>query len=491
MRRAFFMLVVAAVGAAVMVGAGGGGGDSYRVAAVFSNAAGLIPGQNVEIAGAIVGKVSSIRLTPEHRARVEMDVKSGFVPFRADANCEIKPQSLIGEKFIECDPGSPDAKQLASVDGTPTVPMAHTRAPVDIDLVFAALREPYVNRLSLVVNELGTGLAGRPHDLQQAIKRSAPALQQFDRVLGIVNRDRDLLGNLIDRTDTVLARVTPRSRDVTSFVERAGRVGDTVAQRRDALAAGLDRLPPLLAELEPSARSLAGAVRDARPVVHQLRQATPSLRDLFSDLAPLTDAGRPALSALESASDEGRQAVTAARPVATRLRSASTLIPHVARVADAVVTSLKKAGGVEAINTFAWLGTAAMARFDKTSHIIPSYQLTVGTCNLYATEPVDGCSAHWAGSAAAKAAAKKARKHRKAKRKHRRRGVPRMEGSGPSGSGDTGSGSAPSTQLPSVPKLPDLPPLPGGVKPPQLPGGGSGGNRDDSAEKLLDFLMGK
>jgi phospholipid/cholesterol/gamma-HCH transport system substrate-binding protein len=490
MRRALCMLVAAAAGVAVLVGAGGRGTDSYRVAAVFSNAAGLIPGQNVEIAGAIVGKVQSIRLTPEHRARVEMDVKSGFVPFRADANCEIKPQSLIGEKFIECDPGSPDGEQLASVDGTPTVPLAHTRAPVDIDLVFAALREPYVNRLSLVVNELGTGLAGRPHDLQVAIRRSAPALQEFDRVLRIVNRDRALLGNLIDRTDTVLARVTPRSRDVTSFVERASRVGDTVAQRRDALAAGLDRLPPLLAELEPSARSLAGAARDARPVVHQLRQATPSLRDLFSDLAPLTDAGRPALSALESASDEGRQAVSAARPVATRLRSASTLIPHVAQVADAVVTSLKDAGGVEAINTFAWLGTAAMARFDKTSHIIPSYQLTVGTCNVYATEPVDGCSAHWAGSAAAKAAAKerKAKRHT-AKRKHRRHLTP-DEGVTPRQPGDTGSGSAPSTQLPSLPKLPDLPPLPGGVKPPQLPGSGSG-DRDDSAEKLLDFLMGK
>ena len=491
MRRALLMLLVAAAGAAVLVGAGGSGGDSYRVAAVFSNAAGLIPGQNVEIAGAIVGKVHSIRLTPDHRARVEMDVKSGFVPFRADATCEIKPQSLIGEKFIECDPGSPDAKQLASVDGTPTVPPAHTRAPVDIDLVFAALREPYVNRLSLVVNELGTGLAGRPHDLQAAIKRAAPALQEFDRVLGIVNRDRALLGNLIDRSDTVLARVTPRSRDVTSFVERAGRVSDTVAQRRDALAAGLDRLPPLLAELEPSAHSLAGAVRDARPVVHQLRQATPSLRNLFSDLAPLTKAGRPALSALESASDEGRRAVAAARPVATRLRSSSTLIPHVAQVADALVTSLKNQGGVEAINTFVWLGTAAMARFDKTSHIIPSYQLAVGTCNLYATEPVDGCSAHWAGSAAAKAAAKQ--RKAKSKRKHHRRHRGSAGGETPaSSSPDSGKQQpgTPSTQLPSLPKLPDLPPLPGGIKPPQLPGSGSGG-RDDSAEKLLDFLMGK
>src|SRR3954447_3507933 len=240
MRRVALLLVAAVAATVVLVGAGGSD-KGYRVAGIFSNAAGLIPGQNVEIAGAVVGQVKSIRLTPDHRARVEMEVKTGFAPFRSDADCEIKPQSLIGEKFVECDPGSPDAKQLGARAGTPTVALARTHAPVDIDLVFAALREPYVNRLSLVVNELGTGMAGRPHDLQQAIKRAAPALQESDRVLRIVNRDRALLGRLINRTDTVLAQVTPRSRDVTRFIDRASRVGGEVAQRSDALGSALDR----------------------------------------------------------------------------------------------------------------------------------------------------------------------------------------------------------------------------------------------------------
>src|SRR4051812_21292350 len=428
MRRVALLLVAAVAATVVLVGAGGSD-KGYRVAGIFSNAAGLIPGQNVEIAGAVVGQVKSIRLTPDHRARVEMRVQSNFVPFRGDATCDIKPQSLIGEKFVECDPGSPDAKPLAPRDGTPTVPLARTHAPVDIDLVFAALREPYVNRLSLVVNELGTGLAGRPHDLQLAIKRAAPALEQSDRVLRIVNRDRALLGRLIDRTDSVLAQVTPRSGDVTRFVERAARVGDTVAQRRDSLGTALDRLPPLLAELQPSAQSLAGAVHDARPVVHEVRQATPSLRALFSDLAPLTAAGRPALSALASASDEGRRAVAVARPVAPRLRAAAALIPHVAQVGTAVTNSLRATGAVEGINTFVWLATAATGRFDATSHIVPSYQLG-GVCNTYATTPVDGCSAHWSGSAAdrAQTAPKKKRRHHH-RRVPRKRGVtPRQEG---------------------------------------------------------------
>jgi hypothetical protein len=159
-------------------------------------------------------------------------------------------------------------------------------------------------------------------------------------------------------------------------------------------------------------------------------------------------------------------------------------MPHVAEVGTAVTNSLRATGAVEGINTFVWLATAATARFDATSHIIPSYQIG-SDCNVYATKPVPACSAHWAGSAAdrAQAAAKRTR-HRKRARRHRN---PAAEGVTDVQEGDTPADAAqPAKPLPSLPQLPDLPPLPG-VKPPALPGGGD----DGSAEKLLDFLMGK
>jgi hypothetical protein len=284
----------------------------------------------------------------------------------------------------------------------------------------------------------------------------------------------------------VLAQVSPRDRDVTRFVESAGRVSKEVAQRRDALGTAIDRLPPLLAELEPAAASLASVSRDARPVVHELSQATPSLRALFSDLAPLTDSGRPALRALRGASDEGRKAVKVARPVAARLRPAAQLVPHLADVTRDVTGSLKRTGGVERIQEFVWLAAAATARFDSTSHIVPSYQVT-GLCQQYATTPVAGCSAHWPGfKAVAAKETKTKRKHAKRHRSHRggaEQGAPDQ----PAGSPDTPAGKPPSI----IPKLPDLPPLPDlpGVGTPQLPPLDKRG--DDTTEKLLDFLMGR
>ena len=47
------------------------------------------------------------------------------------------------------------------------IPVGQTSSTIPIDLVNSVLRRPYRERLRLIVNELGTGLAGRPDDLQQ------------------------------------------------------------------------------------------------------------------------------------------------------------------------------------------------------------------------------------------------------------------------------------------------------------------------------------
>jgi virulence factor Mce-like protein len=475
------LIVLLLVAPALIAARDGGSPDHYRVAAVFSNTAGLIPGQNVEIAGAVVGQVKAIDLTPDHRARVEMDLQTGFAPFHSDATCDIKPQSLIGEKFIECDPGTPDAAPLRAA----TVPLARTHAPVDIDLVFAALRRPYVQRLSLVVNELGTGLAGRPRELQQAIRRAAPALQEADRVLAIVNRDRDRLGRLIDRTDEVLAQLAPRDRDVGRFIDRANAAAAEVAGRRDDLGRAIDKLPPLLDELEPSANSLASAAADARPVVHELSDASPQLRALFDDLAPLTDAGRPALRALRSASDEGRKAVAAARPVASKLQAAAKLMPHVTDLGAQLTKSLRDNRSVEALQLFTWLGTASMGRFDAVSHIVPSYQLGDPQCHQYATTPVEGCSAHFAAFKGQKAGAKRARQRRTTRRRQAgARRTPRAQEPART-TPPAPSKPAPERQPPPLEQLQELidrlPPPPGLPLDQDLPGD----------QDLLDYLMGR
>ena len=417
MRRLAVLAVVLLAGIATLDALGAGSPTNpyqYRVDALFDNADFLVSGQQVKIAGAVAGEVSAVRVTPQHKARVEMQVDGNFAPFRTDASCTIRPESLIGEKFVECDPGTPSGRPLRSGSGNsaPTVALAHDSSPVDIDLVLAALRLPYRERLTLLVNELGTGLAGRPAELNSAIRRANPALGQVNRVLAIVNRDRATLGRLVDASDTVLAELARRRGQVADFVDRASRVSQTVASSRGNLGEAIRRLPPALAQLQPASQQLAGLATDARPVVRQLRVAAPSVNAVVGDLPALNDATLPTLGKLDELATVGRRAVRHAEPVAAALRPVANRLPELSLLARQLNENLQQRGVVEGLLTFVYLGSAATARFDRFSHILPSYQIA-GTCQQYASTPAAGCSAHWGGGAApgqpaASAAAKRA-----------------------------------------------------------------------------------
>src|SRR4051794_11865670 len=417
MRRlviAGLLAALAAAGAVMMAASPGGGGKTYRVDAIFDNAGFLIPGQDVKVAGAKVGRVVGVHVTRQRKARVEMEVQAGFAPFRPDADCVIRPQSLIGEKFVDCSPGSVSGRPLVAKDGhAPTVPVANTHSPVDLDLVFDALRMPVRQRLAVVVNELGTGLAGRPRELSAAILRANPALQQSRRVLSILDADRSRLGHLIDGSDRVLAALTSRREDIRGFIDRANQVAQSVAGRSGDLGKAVDRLPPPLARLEPGARELAGLAREGRPLLGSLRPAARPLAELLGDFKPLSSAALPVVGKLDRLARKGRHAVAATAPVAQLLRpNAHALVPIASLAAD-LNDSLRDRGVVEHILDYIYNGTGALARFDKQSHILPSYQLA-GTCQLYAKTPADGCSARYAGgNAAAAKAAKMAAKHAK------------------------------------------------------------------------------
>ena len=164
------LLTLALVAGAVFaVGAAApGGGSNYQVRAIFDDVASAVPGEDVKIAGAKVGKIDSMDVTPQKKAAVVLTITDdGFTPFRKDAHCTIRPQSLIGEKYVECDPGRPSSPELRTIpDGFPgqgqhLLPVARPSSPIDIDLIGDINRLPYRQRFAILINEFGTALAGR------------------------------------------------------------------------------------------------------------------------------------------------------------------------------------------------------------------------------------------------------------------------------------------------------------------------------------------
>ena len=97
------VLLVAALVALVLVTRGED--EAYRVRAVFDNAGFVIAGEDVKVAGVKVGSVEDVEVTDDYKAAIVLRIDhEGYQDFRADAECQVRPQSLIGERFVECSP---------------------------------------------------------------------------------------------------------------------------------------------------------------------------------------------------------------------------------------------------------------------------------------------------------------------------------------------------------------------------------------------------
>ena len=97
------------------------------------------------------------------------------------------------------------------------------------------MREPERQRLSLILNELGTGLAGRGDDLNDVIRRANPALKETDKVLKILASQNRVLEELAVNSDTVLAPLARERAHVAGAIRNSNTVAEATAERRGAL----------------------------------------------------------------------------------------------------------------------------------------------------------------------------------------------------------------------------------------------------------------
>jgi ABC-type transporter Mla subunit MlaD len=251
----------------------------------------------------------------------------GFDDLRADARCEIRPQSLIGEYFVDCQPGT-SSKRLR--DGG-RVPVERTSSTIAIDLVNNVLRRPYRERLRIIIAELGAGLAGRPEDLNEVLRRAHPGLRETNETLRILGRQTDTIERFVRDADTVVASLERRKRDVSRFVREAGETAATSASRRGELARTFNRLPAFLAELEPYTGRLGDLAEAQLPVLRNLEAASGDLDSFLTRLRPFAEEGRPAFAALGRASDAGARAVRATDAEIAELRRLARDAPGLAK----------------------------------------------------------------------------------------------------------------------------------------------------------------
>lgn len=401
-------VLVAAVGVAVAQGSHSSSGGTYLVRALFDDASFAAQGEDVRIAGANVGSIQSLGVTKNNLAAVTISITDPrFAPFHGDATCAIRPQSLIGEEYVDCTPGTASTPALARISsgpgaGTHLLPVTRTSSPIDSDIVQDISTEPVRQSLAVIIDEFGTGLAARGSDLNAVIHRANPALGNTDKVLQILARQNHVLAQLATDSDTVLAPLARDRHQIAGFVTSANTTAVASAARARDISNTFRLFPNYLQQLRPLMADLGSLAQQGTPLMTSLGQSAGALGQQFANLTPFAAQARTALINLGSAAQKSQSSLVATLPLARRLNQLGTAGQPTAANLQKLTTSLDNTGGIEQLMKLLFNGAVAGNGFDSIGHYLRDEPL-ISSCTNYATAPVPGCSANFSGASAASA----------------------------------------------------------------------------------------
>jgi phospholipid/cholesterol/gamma-HCH transport system substrate-binding protein len=232
-----------------------GTGETKEYSAVFTNASLIQKGDDVRVAGVIVGKVREVEIVQTDKAKVDFTVVKDL-PLTTASLVEIRYLNLVGDRYLAVQQGPEDAAGEPLEPGR-TLPESQTRPALDLSALyngfaplFNALEPSQVNELSLNLVKV---LQGEGGTIEGLVRETASLTTT------IANRDK-LIGDVITNLNQTLGTVDSRRSQVTELITELRRWVNGLAEDRVQIGRSVVNISNLT-EL------LADFVTDARPVL--------------------------------------------------------------------------------------------------------------------------------------------------------------------------------------------------------------------------------
>jgi phospholipid/cholesterol/gamma-HCH transport system substrate-binding protein len=230
---------------------------SYK--AVFSDATGVVKGDDVRIAGVKVGTVNDVEITDRTRALVSFKVDKGTMVTGA-THATIKYRNLVGQRYISLTQEVGAADRLG--EGA-TIPISRTAPALDLtDLfngfkpLFQALSPADINQLSFEIVQVFQGEGGTLESLLGHTASVTNTLAARDQVIG----------DLIDNLNEVLDHIGDRDQQLNELITTFKTFVTGLKTDREAILGSLDQI----SELSVQTASLVKGIRS--PLVEDIKQ---------------------------------------------------------------------------------------------------------------------------------------------------------------------------------------------------------------------------
>ena len=246
---------------------------THQLEVTFPTADGLVAGSDVLEAGAKIGTISDIEPTQDSSALVTMQIADGHWPLHGGLTADIRPKSLLGEKYVDIHDGSSTG---AAYNTTVVLHETQKAVPVELDQFINSLDEPTRNAARVLLDDLGAGVAGRGQDLNQAIAAGRANLHNL-AVFGTTlnNRDADL-DRILVGLDGVLGKLTTSDQltQLSQLITNGQQTLEAIETQQAAFSRQFVDAQTALGELNTAIDSAVPSLTNTLTIAPQLLNAT-------------------------------------------------------------------------------------------------------------------------------------------------------------------------------------------------------------------------
>lgn len=234
-------------------------GRTHDYKAVFSDATGLVKGDDIRVAGVKVGVVKDIRIVERTRAEITFSVAQETA-LTGGTHAAIRYRNLVGQRYISLSQQIGDSARLT--EGA-TIPIGQTSPALDLTVLFngfkplfQALSPNDINKLSYEIVQVFQGEGGTLESLLGHTASVTSTLADRDQVIG----------DLIDNLNEVLVTIGDRDEELTDLILAFRQLVGGLKDDREAILGSLEQISTLAVETS----ELVSGIRD--PLVKDIKE---------------------------------------------------------------------------------------------------------------------------------------------------------------------------------------------------------------------------
>jgi phospholipid/cholesterol/gamma-HCH transport system substrate-binding protein len=282
--------LLAAIVAVGVLMFGGGGGTTYHVR--LQNASQLVKGNQVQVAGNRVGKITDIKLSDNNQAEVTIQVDDAFAPLHEGTKAIVRVVSLpsVANRNISLEPGPNNAPEIPKGGWLET---DRTTTAVDLDQLFNTLDTKTRRSLQNVLQGFAAWYVGKGQELHGALRYFGPALETTSQVMRELSADQEVFNKFIVDASRFVTALSERSQDISGFVGNTNTVMNSIGDENVQLSRALQFLPGTLRSANTTFVRLRAALDQLDQLTNVTKPVVPKLQPFFARLNRLIRRSTP------------------------------------------------------------------------------------------------------------------------------------------------------------------------------------------------------